>query len=403
MLIINIASIFDAAEQGPSWLRTDGVSIRDFGLMENCPQAADGEEVVDAEMGMLLPSYCDSHTHLVYAGSRHGEFLDKIEGLSYEEIAARGGGILNSADLLAHTSEESLYRQSMERVREIMLKGTGAVEIKSGYGLSLEAELKMLRVIARIAESTPMTVRATFLGAHAVGRAYTGRQREYVEHIVNEMIPAVAAEGLASFVDVFCDRGFFTPEETSLILEAGARYGLRPKIHANELAVSGGVEVGIAHEALSVDHLERIEDEQIALLAGSRTVATMLPGASFFLGMPYGPARKALEAGCTVALASDYNPGSSPNGDMRFVWALGCIKMRLTPAQALRCVTSAGAQAMDLRDTHGKIAPGYRANFIITKPLGEDTATAPALARIPYQYNTPYIQRLFLNGKSVEK
>jgi imidazolonepropionase len=258
---------------------------------------------------------------VVYAGTRDCEFLDKINGLSYEEIAARGGGILNSSDLLHATSEAELFMQSMQRVNEMMQTGTGCIEIKSGYGLSLEDELKMLRVIALIAEATPMRVRSTFLGAHAVGRAYAGRQGEYVNHIINDMLPAVAAEGLADFVDVFCDEGFFTADETDRILTAAAKYGMRAKIHANELAVSGGVEVGVAHNALSVDHLERAEDAQIALLAKSNTVATMLPGASFFLGMPYAPARKAVDAGCTVALASDYNPGSSPSGDMRFVCA----------------------------------------------------------------------------------
>ena len=353
-LLINIARIYGTA-LADAWLRTspDG-TIAAMGLMASLPQPGDSE-VVDARGGWLLPSFCDSHTHIVYAGSRHGEFRDKIDGLSYEQIAARGGGILNSADLLHDTPEDELFRQSMERANEVMLKGTGAIEIKSGYGLSLPDELKMLRVIARIRQESPMTVRATFLGAHAVGRAYAGRQAEYVSHIVNEMIPAVAAEGLADFVDVFCDRGFFTPDDTARILEAAAARGMRPKIHANELAESGGVEVGIAHGALSVDHLERAGQAQISALAASRTVATMLPGASFFLGMPYAPARQALAAGCRVALASDYNPGSSPSGDMRFVWALGCIKMRLTPEQALDCVTAAGAAAMDLESTHGSI------------------------------------------------
>jgi imidazolonepropionase len=268
------------------------------------------------------------------------------------------------------------------------------LEIKSGYGLTLPDELKMLRVIALIAEATPMRVRATFLGAHAVGRAYKGRQGDYVEHIINDMLPAVSAEGLADFVDVFCDEGFFTPEETDRILSAAAKYGMRPKIHANELAVSGGVEVGLAHRALSVDHLERAEEAQIALLAKSDTVATMLPGASFFLGMPYAPARKAVDAGCTVALASDFNPGSSPSGDMRFVWALGCIKMRLTPEEALDAVTINGARAMDESSDYGSIEPGKVANFIVTVPV-------PSLAYIPYSHHTPYIASAYLRGVKI--
>ena len=386
MLIKNISEIFDSGLEGPSWLRIEGGVFGELGPMATCPEDS---EVIDAKGGAVIPSYVDSHTHIVYAGSRYGEFIDKINGLSYEEIARRGGGILNSADLLHETSEDELFRQSMERANEVMLKGTGTIEIKSGYGLTLPDELKMLRVIARIKEASPMTVRATFLGAHAVGRGYAGRQEEYVCHIINDMIPAVAAEGLADFVDVFCDQGFFTPEQTARILEAGAKYGMRPKIHANELAVSGGVEVGIAHEALSVDHLERAEEEQIALLSSSDTVATMLPGASFFLGMPYAPAKKALRAGCKLALASDYNPGSSPSGDMRFVWALGCIKMKLTPEEALRACTLGGAQAMGIE--RGQIRKGMRADFILTRPID-------SLAQIPYNYTTPYISQLFLNG-----
>lgn len=378
-----------------AWLLTDPDGcFNSWGTMDCCPQPSGGEETVDAGGGYVFPSFCDSHTHIVYAGSREREFIDKINGLSYEEIARRGGGILNSADLLHSTSEEELYRQAMERVREIMAMGTGCVEIKSGYGLTTADELKMLRVIARIAESTPMKVKATFLGAHAVGRAYAGRQGEYVNLICDEMIPAVAAEGLAEFVDVFCDAGFFTVEETDRILTVAARYGLRPKIHANELAVSGGVQVGVAHGALSVDHLERIGDEEIALLAGSETVATMLPGASFFLGMPYGPARKAISEGAVVALASDYNPGSSPSGNMRMVMSLGCIKMKLTPAQSLNATTINGAYAMGESAAYGSIATGKVANFYITRPL-------PSLDFYPYAYATPVITHTFLRGTRV--
>lgn len=394
MLITNISRIFGYECAGAAWLRTRDSDFVAMGPMATCPEATNGEPLVDAQGGMVLPSFCDSHTHIVFVGSRHGEFRDKIDGLTYEEIAARGGGILNSADRLHNTSEDELFAQSMARADEVMHKGTGSIEIKSGYGLTLPDELKMLRVIARISEASPMTVRATFLGAHAVGRAFAGRQDDYVTHIVNDMLPAVAAEGLADFVDVFCDRGFFTPDQTARILEAAARYGIRPKIHADELAASGGTQVGVTHNALSVDHLEQAGDTELSLLAASSTIATMLPGASFFLGMPYAPARRALAAGCRVALASDYNPGSSPSGDMRFIWALGCIKMKLSPEQALTCCTATGADAMGLGDSHGRIAPGYRADFIITRPVDD-------IAVIPYQYTTPYISALYLGGQPV--
>ena len=347
-------------------------------------------EVIDANGGFVMPTFCDSHTHIVYAGCRDGEFRDKIAGLSYEEIAARGGGILNSADLLHETSEDELYEQAMERVREIMAMGTGAVEIKSGYGLTVEDELKMLRVIRRIKETAPITVRANFLGAHAVGRAYKGRQREYVDLVCNEMLPAVAAEGLADFVDVFCDAGFFTVEETDRILAKAAEYGITPKIHANELEVSGGVQVGVKHNALSVDHLEKTTEAEIEALRGSRTMPTMLPGCSFFLGIPYGNAKGYIEAGLPVALASDYNPGSSPSGNMRFVMALGCIRMRLTPEQSFNACTINSAYAMGVSDILGSITVGKKANLIITKPI-------PSLAFIPYSHQTPIIERVILS------
>jgi imidazolonepropionase len=303
----------DIATLENAWLLTDGERIKDYGTMDTLPSVEDCE-ILDAEGGWLFPSFCDSHTHIVYAGSREQEFLDKINGLSYEEIAKRGGGILNSADRLHDTSEDELYRQAMERINEIIAMGTGLVEIKSGYGLTLEDELKILRVIRRIKETTPIAVRATFLGAHAVGRAYKGRQSEYVDHVCNDMIPAVAKEGLADFVDVFCDKGFFTVEETAKIMKRGAEYGMRAKIHANELAVSGGVEVGVEHKALSVDHLESMGDEQVEVLRGTDTMPTMLPGCAFFLGITYPPARKMIDAGLAVALASDFNPGTAPSG-----------------------------------------------------------------------------------------
>lgn len=345
------------------------------------------DEVIDAEGGWVMPTFCDPHTHIVYAGSRDGEFRDKIAGLSYEEIAARGGGILNSADLLHETSENELFKQSARRVREVMAKGTGALEIKSGYGLRTEDELKMLRVIRRIREEFPITVKATFLGAHAVGRDYLGRRGAYVDLVCNEMLPVVAAEGLADYVDVFCDQGFFSCDDCARILERAAEFNLRGKIHANELAVSGGVQVGVSHNALSVDHLERTGDEEIACLKGSNTMPTMLPGASFFLGMPYGRARAFIDAGLPLALASDYNPGSSPSGDMRFVMALACIKQRLTPEEAFNACTINAAYAMGVEDTLGSITPGKRASLIITEPL-------PSLAFIPYAHQTPFIKRM---------
>ena len=352
----------------------------------------DADEYIDANSGFVMPCFCDSHTHIVYAGCRDGEFRDKIAGLSYEEIAARGGGILNSADLLHETSEDELYRQAMERVREIMAMGTGAVEIKSGYGLTVEDELKMLRVIKRIKETAPVTVRANFLGAHAVGRAYRSRQSEYVDLVCNEMLPRVAAEGLADFVDVFCDAGFFTVEETDRILSKAAEYGITPKIHANELEVSGGVQVGVKHGALSVDHLEKTTDAEIEALRGSVTMPTMLPGCSFFLGIPFGNAKGYIEAGLPVALASDYNPGSSPSGNMRFVMALGCIRMRLTPEQSFNACTINSAYAMGVSDILGSITVGKKANLIITKPV-------PSLAFIPYSHQTPVIEKVLLDGQ----
>ena len=376
-----------------AWLRIEDGRIAGFGPMDTCPKMAGqaGHDVMpgcdraslDARGGMVMPGFCDSHTHVVYAGSRDGEFLDKINGLSYEEIAARGGGILNSSDLLHHTSEEDLYRQSMVRVQEMMDKGTVALEIKSGYGLNPTDELKMLRVIRRIGQTVPATVRSTFLGAHAVGRGYTHEQ--YVQTVI-DMIPEAAE--WADFVDVFCDEGFFTVEDTERILSA-AKGLLVPKIHANELAVSGGVQVGVKHDALSVDHLERTTDAEIEALRGSATMPTMLPGSSFFLGLPYGRAKDYIKAGLSVALASDYNPGSSPCGDMRFVMAQGCIKMRLTPVEAFNAVTLNSAYAMGLSGELGSITIGKKAALILTEP-GWD------LTKIAYQYQTPFIKQVIL-------
>lgn len=382
-----------------TWLLIEDDKIACFGPMSDCPDlpqesGQDSFDVIDADGGFVLPAFCDSHSHIVFAGTREQEFLDKINGLSYAEIAAHGGGILNSADLLHNTSEDELYRQAMERVNEMMAKGTGAIEIKSGYGLTTQDELKILRVIKRIRENSPAIIKSTFLGAHAVGRAFAGRQSEYVDHVCNEMIPAVAAENLADFVDVFCEEGFFTTEETDRILTAGEHYGMRVKLHANQLAVSGGVQVGVKHNALSVDHLESTTDEEIRVLKGSCTMPTMLPGASFFLRMQYGKALDFINSGLGIALASDYNPGSSPCGDMRFVMSLGCIQMRLTPIQALNACTLNSAYAMGISDVAGSITAGKLANLIITKRI-------PSLTWIPYCYQTPFIDRVILRGRTV--
>lgn len=382
-----------------AWLLIEDDKIDCFGPMSDCPDLSqesgqDSFDVIDADGGFVLPAFCDSHSHIVFAGTREQEFLDKIKGLSYAEIAAHGGGILNSADLLHNTSEDELYRQAMGRVNEMMAKGTGAIEIKSGYGLTTQDELKILRVIKRIRENSPAIIKSTFLGAHAVGRAFAGRQSEYVDHVCNEMIPAVAAENLADFVDVFCEEGFFTTEETDRILTAGEQYGMRVKLHANQLAVSGGVQVGVKHNALSVDHLESTTDEEIRVLKDSCTMPTMLPGASFFLRMQYGKALDFINSGLGVALASDYNPGSSPCGDMRFVMSLGCIQMRLTPIQALNACTLNSAYAMGISDVAGSITAGKLANLIITKRI-------PSLTWIPYCYQTPFIDRVILRGKTV--
>lgn len=374
-----------------AWLLVEDGRFAAFGAVaDGMPPLDDTAEVVDAEGGMVLPSWCDSHTHIVFAGSREQEFVDKINGLSYEEIARRGGGILNSADLLHRTSEDELFRQAMQRLDEVIRKGTGCIEIKSGYGLSLEDELKMLRVIKRMKEASPAKIMSTFLGAHAVARGMT--QEQYVSLIIDEMIPEVGRQRLADFVDVFCDRGFFTPEETGRILEAAAAWGMRPKIHADELASSGGVVVGVKHGALSVDHLESMTEETINTLRGSDTMPTALPGTSFFLNMPNAKARQIIDAGLGVAVASDYNPGSTPSGDMKFVMSLACIKLRLLPNEAFNAATINGAYAMGQSREYGSIAKGKVANFYITNPI-------PSLAFIPYAYTTPIVKKVVLGGK----
>ncbi len=381
-----------------AFLLIEDDKIADFGTMDKLSidtlNTIPQEQVIDATGRLVFPSFCDSHTHLVYAGSREIEYIDKIRGLSYEEIAKRGGGILNSAKRLHEASEEELYEQALERINEIISYGTGAVEIKSGYGLSTEDELKMLRVVRRLKETTPITIKATFLGAHAVPAEYKGCQSEYVDLIINEMIPMVASEELADYIDVFCDKGFFTTEETERMLMAGMKYGLRAKIHANELDYSGGIQVGVKYGALSVDHLEFTGEEEIACLLNSETMPTILPGAAFFLGMVYPPVRKMMDAGLPLALASDYNPGSSPSGDMKFILSLACIKMRMLPEEAINAATINSAYAMGVSDTHGSMAKGKTANIFITKPI-------PGYEFMPYAYTTKLVDTVILNGKRV--
>lgn len=375
-----------------AYLLIEDDKIADFGTMDTLCENAD--LTIDAKQRFVLPSFCDSHTHLVYAGSREIEYIDKIRGLSYEEIAKRGGGILNSAKRLQEASEEELFEDAIQRLEEIISYGTGAVEIKSGYGLTTEAELKMLRVIRRLKEASPLTIKANFLGAHGVPLEYRGRQGDFVNLVIEEMIPQVAKENLAEFIDVFCDTGFFTVEETARMLEAGTKHGLVPKIHANELDYSGGIEVGVKYGALSVDHLECVGEKEIATLKTSKTMPTILPGAAFFLNMPYSPARKMIEAGLPVAMASDFNPGSSPSGNMQMVLTFACVNYRLTPQEAINATTINSAYAMGISHTHGSIAKGKKANFYITKDI-------PTIEYIPYYYGTNKVERTFLNGKQV--
>jgi imidazolonepropionase len=383
-----------------AYLITENGLISDFGTMGELKsrtnfQHFNHEEEIDASGRFVFPSFCDSHTHLVYAGSREIEFSDKIRGLSYEEIAKRGGGILNSVKMLNAVSEEELFSQSAVRVNEIISQGTGAVEIKSGYGLNLDSELKMLRVIKRIKESFPIEVRATFLGAHAVPPEFKDNREKYVDLIINEMIPVVTSEELADYIDVFCDKGFFTVEDTERILMAGMKYGLRAKIHANELDYSsGGVKVGTKYNALSVDHLERSGDEEIEMLKGSETMPTLLPGSAFFLGLPDPPFRKMIDADLPVALASDYNPGSSPSGNMKLIMSLGCIKLKMMPEEVINAVTINSAYAMGISETHGSIARGKVANIFITKRI-------PSYEFLLYAYGSNLIETVILKGKVV--
>ena len=376
----------------------DGL-IKDFGNMDSISQSEFYNEmtgkdvnIIDASGRMVLPSFCDSHTHIVYAGSREIEYIDKIKGLSYEEIAKRGGGILNSAKRMQVASESELIEQALVRLDEIKSLGTGAVEIKSGYGLTTDSELKMLRVIKKLKELTPLTIKSTFLGAHAVPAEYKQNQAAYVDIVVNDMIPKVGDEGLADYIDVFCDRGFFSREETERIIEAGQKYGMRAKLHANELDFSGGIQAGVKYNALSVDHLEFTGDDEINALLNSETMPALLPGAAFFLEMEYPPARKMIDSGLPVAMASDYNPGSSPSGNMQFVMSLGCIKMKMIPEEAIHAVTINGAYAMGVENQMGTIKKGKKANFFITKEI-------PTYAFIPYSYGSDNVDMVVLKGE----
>ena len=380
-----------------AYLLVEEDKIAGFGKMEDLNREvvyAGGDIVkeIDATGRLVMPSYCDSHTHLVYAGSREIEYIDKIRGLSYEEIAKRGGGILNSCERIRKASEEELFDAAYDRIQEIAGFGTGAVEIKSGYGLDTESELKMLRVIRRLKAETPLLIKSTFLGAHAVPLEYKGRQTEYVDLIINEMIPMVAAEELADYIDVFCDKGFFTVEDTDRMLNAGMKYGLRAKIHANELDYSGGVQVGVKYNAISVDDLECMGEEEIACLLESETMPTVLPGAAFFLNMPYSPVRKMIQAGLPVALASDYNPGSSPSGNMKFIMSLGCINYKMLPEEVINATTLNSAYAMGVEEEAGSIAVGKLANFYITTPIS-------GIEYLPYAYTADLIEAIFLKGE----
>ncbi len=378
-----------------SYLFVSNGKIGAFGSMATIESDLAGKQIdrrIDAIGRMVFPTFCDSHTHIVHAGSRETEFIDKIKGLTYEEIAKRGGGILNSAKRLNQASEDELFEMASERLHEMILLGTGALEIKSGYGLNTADELKMLRVIQRLKQNFPVTIVATFLGAHALPQEYKGRQSEYVDLVINEMIPAVAYENLADYIDVFCDKGFFTPEETDRILMAGVKFGLRPKIHANELDYSGGVQVGVKYNALSVDHLEFTGDDEIEALRNTDTMPVVLPGTSFFLGIPWAPVRKMIEAGLPVAMASDFNPGSSPSGNMQFILSLGCIKYRMTPEEAIMATTLNGAYAMGASQELGTISVGKTANIFITRPVS-------SYAYMPYAFGSNKVETVILKGE----
>lgn len=377
-----------------AWLLLESNVIKDFGNMGTIPVTS-VDKTIDCRGKMVLPTWCDSHTHIVYAGNREQEFVDRIKGLTYQQIAEKGGGILNSAKKLQATSEEDLYQQSATRLEQVMLSGTGAIEIKSGYGLTTEAELKMLRVAKQLGENYPVTVKTTFLGAHAVPLAFKGNKDGYLNLLITEMLPKIAQEKLADFVDIFCEEGYFSVEDTHKILTAGNSYGLLPKIHVNQFNAIGGVQAGVIHDALSVDHLEVLTDEDISILKGSNTMPVALPTCSYFLSIPYTPGRKLLDAGLPLALATDYNPGSTPSGNMNFVVSTACIKMKLTPEEAINAATLNGAYAMGLSETHGSITKGKSASVMITKEI-------PSYGYLPYDFGNNNIETVIISGKIIQ-
>ena len=406
LLIKNIKQLVQVRENGTSsvkgsamaelptidnaWVLVKHGIIEDFGSMDSCPK--DPKAVIDATGKHVLPAWCDSHTHLVFADTREEEFVGRIKGLTYEQIAAAGGGILNSAKKLGATSEEDLYQSAWIRLNEIMHLGTGAVEIKSGYGLSVENELKMLRIIKKLKENHPVTIKATFLGAHAIPAEHKQNREEYIRLIIEEMLPVIAEEGLADYIDAFCETNYYTPEETALVLEAGKKYGLKPKIHVNQFTSIGGIQVGKANDAISVDHLEVMTEQDKKDLANSNVIPTALPSCSFFLGIPYAPAREMIEAGLPLCLATDYNPGSTPSGNIPFVLSLACLKMKLLPEEAINAVTMNGACAMELQSELGSITKGKRANFIITKPIN-------SVNNLPYSFGSNLIDSVIIDGQ----
>lgn len=408
LLIKNIHRLYGIAQSGSpfkkgkamsevetienAFLLTQGKSIKSYGSMAQCPERAD--TVIDASGKCVLPTWCDSHTHIVFAQGRENEYVDKLTGISYEEIAAKGGGILNSAKKLQELPEDILYERALGRLNEVITNGTGAIEIKSGYGLTLDSELKMLRIIQRLKESSEATIKATFLGAHAIPPEYKDNRKGYIDLIINRMLPQISEEKLADYCDVFCEKGFFTVEETDQILKAGAKYGLKAKIHANQLNISGGVQVGIANHAVSVDHLEAVGQEELDALKYTDTIPTVLPSCSFFLNIPYAPARKMIDQGLGIAMATDFNPGSSPSGNIPLLMALACNPMRLLPAEVFNAVTINGAHAMELGHSHGAIEAGRVANVIITKSI-------PSLDYMIYSFGSMHIDQVILNGKIV--
>jgi imidazolonepropionase len=377
-----------------AYLLIENDRIAEYGEMKNCP-SINIDTTIDARGKMVLPTWCDSHTHIVYAGNREQEFVDRINGMSYEEIANRGGGILNSVKKINETSEEELYNQSKNRLEEVMKLGTGAIEIKSGYGLSFEGELRMLRVIKKLKANYPIEIKATFLGAHAFPKEYKENHQGYIDSIINEMLPTIANEKLADFIDVFCESGYFSVTETEQIMIAGNKFGLKSKIHVNQFNAIGGVKAAVENRALSVDHLEIMNDEDIEILKNTETMPVALPGCSYFLGIPYTPARNIIEAGLPLALASDFNPGSCPSGNMNFVVSTACIKMKMTPEEAINAATINGAFAMDVSKTHGSISVGKKANLIITKPLN-------SIYELPYAYGSNLIDLVIIDGKMVK-